>query len=100
MTPRLPILAALLALHSATARAEDPPFALHDGDRVVFFGDSITQEGGYGRLVEEFTRSRYPLWNVRFYNAGVGGDTVQGGWAGNSDIRVTRDVVSLKPTVV
>jgi len=100
MTPLIPILAALAILTCPGAKAGETPFALHDGDRVVFYGDSITQEGGYGRLVEEFTRSRYPLWNVRFYNAGVGGDKVQGGWAGKADLRVARDVVSLKPTVV
>ncbi len=87
---------------AAPARAADPadPFALRDGDRVVFYGDSITQDGGYGRFVEEYVRTRYPQWDVRFYNAGVGGDTVRGGWAGPVDVRLDRDVVALKPTVV
>ena len=82
--------------------AADPPapFALHDGDRVVFYGDSITQDGGYARFVEEYVRTRYPQWDVRFYNAGVGGDTVRGGWAGPVDVRLERDVIALKPTVV
>jgi lysophospholipase L1-like esterase len=77
-----------------------PPFALRDGDRVVFYGDSITQEGGYARLVEEYVRTRFPRWDVRFYNAGVGGDTVRGGWAGATDVRLARDVIALEPTVV
>jgi len=75
----LPFLCLSLALlpFAVPARAADPaaPFALHDGDRVVFYGDSITQDGGYGRFVEEYVRTRYPRWDVRFYNAGVGGDT-------------------------
>jgi lysophospholipase L1-like esterase len=101
MTPRLPLIAFLLAAAaSRVARAEEPAFALHDGDRVVFYGDSITQAGGYCTMVEEYTRSRFPKWDLRFYNAGVGGDTVQGGWAGKADERVMRDVISLKPTVV
>jgi len=100
---RLALLCLCLApCLAATARAADPPapFALHDGDRVVFYGDSITQDGGYARFVEEYVRTRYPQWDVRFYNAGVGGDTVRGGWAGPVDVRLGRDVVALKPTVV
>jgi lysophospholipase L1-like esterase len=76
------------------------PLGLRDGDRVVFYGDSITQEGGYGRFVEEYVRTRFPHWDLRFYNAGVGGDTVKGGWAGPMDLRLERDVISLAPTVV
>jgi lysophospholipase L1-like esterase len=75
-------------------------FHLRDGDRVVFYGDSITQEGGYGRLVEEYVRTRFPEWDVRFYNAGVGGDRVTGGGSGSIDVRLERDVIALKPTVV
>src|SRR5512143_2314385 len=84
------------------ARAADPPavFALRDGDRVVFYGDSITQAGGYARFVEQYVRTRYPRWDVRFFNAGVGGDTVKGGWLGTIDVRLDRDVIALKPTVV
>jgi lysophospholipase L1-like esterase len=85
---------------SAWAREPAPAFALHDGDRVVFYGDSITQDGGYARLVEEYTRSRHPTWDLRFYNAGVGGDTTKGGWAGALAVRLERDVVRLNPTVV
>jgi lysophospholipase L1-like esterase len=95
-------LALLLLCLAGPALAADPPapFALRDGDRVVFYGDSITQDGGYGRFVEEYVRTRFPKWDVRFYNAGVGGDTVRGGWAGPVDVRLERDVIALKPTVV
>ncbi|HSD67219.1 MAG TPA: SGNH/GDSL hydrolase family protein [Vicinamibacteria bacterium] len=95
-------LALLLLCLAGPALAADapPPFALRDGDRVVFYGDSITQEGGYGRLVEEYVRTRYPQWDVRFYNSGVGGDTVRGGGAGPIDVRLERDVIALRPTVV
>jgi lysophospholipase L1-like esterase len=93
-------LALLLLGLSAPALAAPAPFALRDGDRVVFYGDSITQDGGYARFVEEYVRTRFPRWNVRFYNAGVGGDTVRGGWAGTIDVRLERDVIALRPTVV
>jgi lysophospholipase L1-like esterase len=85
---------------SALAGGHDPAFALHDGDRVVFYGDSITQDGGYARFVEQYARSRFPQWDLRFYNAGVGGDTVNGGMGGDISVRIERDVISLKPTVV
>jgi lysophospholipase L1-like esterase len=86
---------------SLAAPPEAPaPFALRDGDRVVFYGDSITQDGAYARFVEEYVRTRFPRWDIRFYNAGVGGDTVKGGGAGPIDVRLERDVIALKPTVV
>ena len=95
-------LLSALAIPLVSAAAPEPPapFALRDGDRVVFYGDSITQEGGYGRFVEEYVRTRFPHWDVRFYNAGVGGDTVRGGGAGPVDVRLERDVIALQPTVV
>ena len=105
----LPLLAAALACTSTApappaagreAAVDTAPFALRDGDRVVFYGDSITQDGAYARFVEEYVRTRFPKWDVRFYNAGVGGDTVRGGGAGPIDVRLGRDVVALKPTVV
>lgn len=107
-TPRAVLAAGLLALGAiltvpvAARPAEDEgaPFALRDGDRVVFYGDSITEEGGYGRLVEEYVVSRFPTWDVRFYNSGVGGDRVSGGWAGPIEGRLKRDVIALRPSVV
>ena len=96
------LLSLLASLPCVSGLAAEPPapFALRDGDRVVFYGDSITQEGGYARLVEEYVRTRFPAWDVRFYNAGVGGDTVRGGWAGDAATRLERDVIAWKPTVV
>ena len=109
-TPGAVLAAGLLALAagapsvSTAARAAEgegmAPFALRDGDRVVFYGDSITQEGGYGRLVEAYVASRFPDWDVRFYNSGVGGDRVSGGWAGPIEERLERDVIALRPSVV
>ena len=94
------LLAGTLAVSGGARGADDGAFALRDGDRVVFFGDSITEEGGYGRLVEVYVVSRFPAWDVRFYNSGVGGDRVSGGWAGSIDERLERDVIALRPTVV
>jgi lysophospholipase L1-like esterase len=101
MSPRITLLASLCLLASGPLRsAPADSFFLHDHDRVVFYGDSITQDGGYGLLVEEYARTRYPALDLRFYNAGVGGDRVDGGAAGPRDLRVERDAVRLHPTVV
>lgn len=80
--------------HSAPALAAEP-FFFRDGDRVVMIGDSITEQHLHSNYVEIFTVSRFPKWNFRFRNAGIGGDTSRGG---NS--RTERDVLSFHPTAV
>ncbi len=82
------------------AIGEAQQFALHDGDRVVFYGDRITAQRLYTVYVQTAVHARYPEWNIRFYNAGVGGDKVTGGIAGPIDERLTRDVIARGPTVV
>jgi lysophospholipase L1-like esterase len=82
-----------LLLSVVTSRADD--FALHDGDTVVFLGDSITAERTYGKVVETYTLLRFPDRKVRFVNAGWGGDTAAGGLA-----RLDRDVLDKGATVV
>jgi lysophospholipase L1-like esterase len=74
--------------------------ALHDGDRVVFYGDSITAQRLYTRFVEDFVLTRYPQMHVSFWNAGVPGDTVYGGYTGDVPTRLKRDVFPRQPTVV
>ncbi len=75
-------------------------FALHDGDRVTFYGDSITEQREYTEDVEEYVLTRYPGWQVHFHNAGVGGDKVSGGWAGPINLRLDRDVFAWHPDVI
>jgi lysophospholipase L1-like esterase len=70
-------------------------FALRDGDTVVFLGDSITAARGYGKIIENYTLLRYPQREVRFVNAGHGGDTAEGGFK-----RLERDVFSCGATVL
>ncbi|MGC9293293.1 MAG: SGNH/GDSL hydrolase family protein [Acidobacteriaceae bacterium] len=84
----------------ATEQTTSPAFALKDGDRVVFYGDSITEQRMYTQDVEDFVITRYPTRDILFFNAGVGGDTVSGGWAGDMATRVDRDVLPYRPTVV
>jgi lysophospholipase L1-like esterase len=99
---RLAVFAALTAAATAPARAQaaGAPFALRDGDRVVFYGDSITAQRLYTRFTEDFVASRYPGMRITFLNAGVSGDTVEGGHDGDMKARVQRDVAPLHPTVI
>jgi lysophospholipase L1-like esterase len=83
----------------ATVRAADS-FFLKSGDRVCFYGDSITEQRFYTVDVETFVLTRFPGLKVKFVNSGVGGDTVSGGWAGPIDLRLKRDVFPFKPNVV
>ena len=75
-------------------------FYLHAGDRVVFYGDSITEQRLYTTYVEAFVATRYPGLNVEFFNRGWAGDSSWGGGGGVPEERVRRDVVPLKPTAV
>jgi lysophospholipase L1-like esterase len=75
-------------------------FYLHNGDRVTFYGDSITAQRFYTRDVQDFVATRYPRLTVEFHNAGVPGDTVAGGYAGDAATRVNRDVKPWDPTVI
>jgi lysophospholipase L1-like esterase len=93
------ILLPLLCIAAASAQSPQP-FLLQTGDSVVFYGDSITAQRYYTRDVEEFTLTRYPSLRIDFFNAGVSGDTVYGGYTGATAARLTRDVFPLKPTVI
>jgi lysophospholipase L1-like esterase len=82
------------------AQDQDKSFYLQDNDRVVFYGDSITEQHLYTADLELYLHTRFPQMHVAFFNAGVGGDTVQGGSGGTIDERLQRDVIAKKPTVV
>jgi lysophospholipase L1-like esterase len=84
----------------AFERLDAQEFALHDGDRVVFYGDSITAQRLYTRFVEDFVLTRYPALHISFWNAGVPGDNVYGGYTGDVPTRLKRDVFPHQPTVI
>ena len=50
-------------------------FAIRDGDRVVFLGDSITEQRLYTTYIETYALTRHPGWKLSFRNVGWGGDT-------------------------
>jgi lysophospholipase L1-like esterase len=83
-----------------TNPASPSPFELHNGDVVVFYGDSITEQRLYTTYIEEYVLTRYPQWKVHFVNSGVGGDQVSGGVGGPIDLRLERDVYAYHPSVI
>jgi lysophospholipase L1-like esterase len=93
-------IAASLILFASAAGIQAQEFALHEGDRVVFYGDSITAQRLYTRFVEDIVLTRYPQMHVSFWNAGVPGDTVYGGYTGDLTTRIKRDVLPHHPTVI
>lgn len=88
-----------LTLCFATA-AEAQEFQLHDGDTVVFYGDSITNQRLYTVFTEAYVLTRFPRMRVNFVHSGWSGDRVTGGFGGPIDLRLDRDVFAYNPTVI
>ncbi len=84
--------AGTLLLCPQIARAD---FPLKTNDRVVFYGDSITEFHNYTRPFQDYVYARYPERHIRFFNAGWSGDKADNGLS-----RLNRDVMPLKPDVV
>ena len=97
-TNAVSLAVALLCAAACPLHAQD--FYLHNGDRVTFYGDSITAQRFYTRDVQDFAETRYPTLQVMYHNAGVPGDKVTGGYAGKAPARVARDVQPWNPTVI
>ena len=110
-----------LALAFLTANARAGEFFIKDGDRVVFLGDSITEQRLYTTYLEAYALTRHPEWKLWFRNVGWGGDTSWLRQRAHPDEKqlfaaddasqqkmvedsvgrgLKRDVLPLKPTVV
>ena len=72
-----------------------PVQPLKAGDRVAFFGDSLTAQDLYTTFVANHYLALRPEMKLAFKNAGVGGDKLSNGIA-----RIDRDLVPFKPTVI
>ena len=59
----------------ASGRASAPPLS---GKRVLFLGDSITQNGQYVSFIEYFLDKRYPTQTFNFISIGLASETVSG----------------------
>jgi lysophospholipase L1-like esterase len=70
-------------------------FFFRKGDRIVFLGDSITEQYQYSSYMELFLTTRFPNGEMTFINAGIGGDTATGGAR-----RFAEHVLAEKPTAL
>ena len=70
-------------------------FFLKNGDKVVMIGDSITEQHLYSTYVEAWVLTRFPAWDLKFCNVGIGGDNATGGAE-----RFNRDVVGCGATAM
>ena len=88
----------LVALGSSAALAADEP-KLKAGDRIVFLGDSITQQGagpkGYVTLIKQAIQQKHPDLGIEVIGAGISGNKVP-----NLQARVDKDVIAKKPTIM
>ena len=89
------VFSLLLLLATVPVFADDKPFFFKKGDRVTFLGDSITAQYEYSTYMELYLTTRFPDWKLTFLNAGIGGDTANGG-AG----RFQRSVLDDHPTAI
>jgi lysophospholipase L1-like esterase len=94
------LLALILCLVYSSSLAAQGEFYLKDGDTVVFYGDSITNQRLYTTFTEAFVVTRFPKLNIRFVHSGWSGDKVDGGVGGPIDVRLARDVLAYQPTVI
>jgi lysophospholipase L1-like esterase len=88
-------LAAAPVLAAEPKTADSGGFFFRPGDRIVFIGDSITEQYQYSSDIELYLTTRFPNGHMVFINAGIGGDTATGG------ARRFRDhVLAEKPTAL
>ncbi|MEI7774974.1 MAG: hypothetical protein WCK17_09370, partial [Verrucomicrobiota bacterium] len=70
-----PAISILLTLLTACTFAAEAEFAFRDNDRVLFLGDSITEQKLYTTYIEAHAVTRFPKLKLAFANRGWGGDT-------------------------
>jgi lysophospholipase L1-like esterase len=86
-----------LVLMSAplSAAENDKDFIFQKGDRIVFLGDSITEQYQYSTDIELYLTTRFPGGEWTFLNSGIGGDTATGGAR-----RFAKHILAEKPTAL
>src|SRR6266704_3934004 len=99
VTASRPLGGMAVALGAAQDNRAPGNFYLKDGDRVVFYGDSITDQRLYTTFAESYAITRFPDLKIKFVHSGWGGDRVTGGGGGPISVRLQRDVFPYKPTV-
>ncbi len=87
------IAALLFTASAAIAQKKLLPFK--DGDKVVFAGNSITENGFYELYIWQYYQLHFPQRRLTVMNGGIGGDV-----AGQILTRLDDDVLAKKPSVV
>lgn len=101
------VLCVCISVCIASAAGVERPFFLQGGERVVFFGDSITQAGQYVEYIEAFLLTRFPDETFEVINRGISSETL----SGTSEIdhnpprpdahkRFGRDITPLRPDLL
>ena len=72
-----------------------PVEPFHQGDRVAFIGNSITEHGYYESYVWLYYMLHFPTRRITVFNTGIGGDRAK-----DMYLRFDDDVLPKKPTVV
>ena len=90
-----------------TASAAEERAVLKGGETIVFFGDSITQNGTYVEYIEIALRTRLHDKTFAIINRGISSETLSGTTEPDHDPprpcaldRFDRDIVPLKPDIV
>ena len=94
-TPFWTLLSFVLLSTPLVAADDAKDFFFHKGDRIVFLGDSITEQYQYSTDIELYLTTRFPNSGMTFINAGIGGDTATGGAH-----RFAEHVLAEKPTAL
>ena len=95
VTPCLLLLILVLGCAPLAAAEPQADFFFHKGDRIVFLGDSITQQYQYSTDIELYLTMRFPRGDMLFFNAGISGDTATGGAN-----RFAEHVLAEEPTAI
>ena len=89
----------LLVIAATLTSCTGERMLLRKGERILFLGDSITEQGmqpnGYVALLREELSTRYPDLGIDIIGAGISGNKVT-----DLEKRLRKDVIEKQPTVV
>lgn len=90
---RMMLLLLLVAIMVTGARAAD--FLVGERENIVVFGDSITADGRYAQMLQNYIDAKYSERDIRVISAGSSGDTARG-----SQLRIDSSVLPWRPAWV
>jgi len=94
-----PAVAMFLLTSVPAFAADDPAVKFKKGDKIIFLGDSITEQGsdktGYITLFKKALEDKHKDLGIEVVNAGISGNKVP-----DLQRRLQKDVLDKKPTIV